>query len=79
MVSFLTPPTSHLEPQDTQKLALIRHTCAHIMAMAVQKLYPGTKVAIGPVTETGFFYDFDSPITLIDGQKSVRIIVKADE
>ena len=68
MVSSLTKPVGeaslkenrHLEPQDIQKLGSIRHTCAHIMAMAVQKLYPGTKVAIGPVTETGFFYDFDS-------------------
>jgi threonyl-tRNA synthetase len=54
MVSALIQPVGeasvkenrHLEPQDTQKLALIRYTCAHIMAMAVQKLYPRTKVAI---------------------------------
>ncbi|WP_373545891.1 threonine--tRNA ligase [Chamaesiphon sp.] len=83
MVSFVTPPTSHLEPQDTQKLALVRHTCAHIMAMAVQKLYPGTKVAIGPVTETGFFYDFDSPVTFTRDNfpkiiKEMRRIIKAN-
>ncbi len=83
MVSSLTQPNRHLEAQDSQKLALIRHTCAHIMAMAVQKLYPGTKVAIGPVTETGFFYDFDSPVTFTRDNfakitKEMRRIIKAN-
>ena len=40
-------------------VAIIRHSAAHIMAQAVQKLFPGTKVTIGPVIENGFFYDFD--------------------
>jgi threonyl-tRNA synthetase len=83
MVSSLTQPARHLEPQDTQKIGSIRHTCAHIMAMAVQKLYPGTKVAIGPVTETGFFYDFDSPVTFNRDNfpkiiKEMRRIIKAN-
>ncbi len=39
-------------------LALIRHSAAHIMADAVQKLFPGTKVTFGPATEDGFYYDF---------------------
>jgi threonyl-tRNA synthetase len=83
MVSSLTPPTRHLEAPDSQKLDLIRHTCAHIMAMAVQKLHPGTKVAIGPVTETGFFYDFDSPVTFTRDCfpkiiKEMRRIIKAN-
>ncbi len=38
---------------------IIRHSAAHIMAQAVQRLFPGTKVTIGPVIENGFFYDFD--------------------
>jgi len=49
-----------------ERLLRIRHTCAHILAMAVQRLYPGTQVAIGPWTETGFFYDFDVPISLTE-------------
>lgn len=44
--------------KDPEALDLIRHDCAHIMAEAVQKLYPGTQVTIGPVIEDGFFYDF---------------------
>ncbi|MBI5300345.1 MAG: threonine--tRNA ligase [Deltaproteobacteria bacterium] len=39
----------------------MRHSCAHIMADAVQKLFPSAKVTIGPVIEEGFFYDFDYP------------------
>ncbi len=44
---------------ENNPLEKIRHTCAHVMASAVQELYPGTKVTIGPVIEDGFFYDFD--------------------
>ncbi|MDJ0608287.1 MAG: threonine--tRNA ligase [Kiloniellales bacterium] len=39
-------------------LELLRHDCAHVLAEAVQELYPGTQVTFGPATETGFFYDF---------------------
>jgi threonyl-tRNA synthetase len=42
-------------------LSLIRHTAAHIMAEAVQSLFPGAKVTIGPVIENGFYYDFEYP------------------
>jgi threonyl-tRNA synthetase len=40
---------------------VIRHSCAHIMAQAVQDIWPEVKVTIGPVIENGFYYDFDSP------------------
>jgi threonyl-tRNA synthetase len=40
---------------------VIRHSCAHIMAQAVQELWPDVKVTIGPVIDSGFYYDFDSP------------------
>ncbi|WP_040655789.1 threonine--tRNA ligase [Rubidibacter lacunae] len=46
---------------DPQTLLRIRHTCAHVLAMAVQTLFPETKVTIGPWTETGFYYDFERP------------------
>ena len=39
------------------------HTTSHIMAQAVQRLYPGTKITIGPAIEEGFYYDFDSEET----------------
>ena len=44
-----------------EALAMIRHSTAHVMADAVQRLFPGTKVTIGPSIETGFYYDFDRP------------------
>ena len=44
--------------KDKEGLEVLRHDAAHIMAMAVQELYPGTQVTIGPVIEDGFFYDF---------------------
>ena len=43
---------------DAEALELIRHDCAHVMAEAVQELWPGTQVTIGPVIENGFYYDF---------------------
>ncbi|KAK6259564.1 hypothetical protein SCA6_014038 [Theobroma cacao] len=50
--------------ESSEKLLKIRHTCAHVMAMAVQKLYPEAKVTIGPWIENGFYYDFDTePLT----------------
>src|ERR1043165_5569932 len=39
----------------------LRHSTAHVMAQAVQELFPGTKITIGPPVEDGFYYDFDSP------------------
>jgi threonyl-tRNA synthetase len=44
--------------KSTETLELVRHDCAHIMAQAVQELFPGTQVTFGPATETGFYYDF---------------------
>ena len=41
------------------KIEIIRHSLAHIMAYAVQELFPGTKFGIGPAIENGFYYDFD--------------------
>lgn len=43
-------------------LRILRHSASHIMAAAVRKVFPGTKVAIGPSTEDGFYYDFDSEV-----------------
>ena len=52
-------PIKLLRTSESYKLKCIRHTASHIMAMAVQKLFPEAKVTIGPWTETGFYYDFD--------------------
>jgi threonyl-tRNA synthetase len=47
-----------ITPKDQEGLEVIRHDTAHILAMAVQELYPGTQVTIGPVIDNGFYYDF---------------------
>ena len=44
--------------RDSEGLEVIRHSCAHLMAQAVQRLFPSAQVTIGPVIEDGFFYDF---------------------
>ena len=51
--------------KDEDALELLRHDAAHVMAQAVQELYPGTQVTIGPAIENGFYYDFarDEPFT----------------
>ena len=57
--------------KDKEGLEVLRHDAAHIMAMAVQELFPGTQVTIGPVIENGFFYDFarKEPFTSEDLKK----------
>ena len=67
-----------------EALELIRHDAAHVMAEAVQQLYPGTQVTIGPAIENGFYYDFarDTPFTTDDLEKieaRMREIVGRDE
>ncbi|HUO91391.1 MAG TPA: threonine--tRNA ligase [Rhizomicrobium sp.] len=69
--------------KDAQALEMIRHDTAHVLAMAVQELYPGTQVTIGPAIEDGFYYDFarNEPFTPEDLPKieaKMREIVKAD-
>ena len=68
---------------DPRALELIRHDAAHVLAEAVQELYPGTQVTIGPVIENGFYYDFfrAEPFTLEDLpaiEKKMREIVARD-
>ena len=57
--------------EDDYALELLRHDSAHCMAMAVQELFPGTQVTIGPVIENGFYYDFarDEPFSETDLEK----------
>ena len=45
--------------KNNETLHVLRHSCSHIMAQAVQKLFPQAKLAIGPATDSGFYYDFD--------------------
>ena len=68
---------------DPRALELIRHDCAHVLAEAVQELFPGTQVTIGPVIENGFYYDFyrSEPFTPEDLpgiEKKMREIIARD-
>ncbi|WGV24376.1 threonine--tRNA ligase [Halotia branconii] len=59
---------------ESEKLKKIRHTASHVMAMAVQKLFPKAQVTIGPWIENGFYYDFDNPEPFSD--KDLKAIQK---
>src|SRR5258708_36647223 len=73
-----------LTREDRRSQDLIRHDCAHVLAEAVQALWPGTQVTIGPVIENGFYYDFfrNEPFTPEDFaaiEKKMREIVAHDK
>jgi threonyl-tRNA synthetase len=59
---------------ESEELKKIRHTASHVMAMAVQKLFPKVQVTIGPWIENGFYYDFDSPEAFTE--KDLKVIYK---
>ncbi|MDP6417809.1 MAG: TGS domain-containing protein, partial [Gammaproteobacteria bacterium] len=69
--------------RDKDGIEILRHSCAHLMAQAVQRLFPKAQVTIGPVIEDGFFYDFafERPFTpedLVAIEKTMDAIVKED-
>ena len=57
--------------KDKEGLEVYRHTCAHVLAQAIKNIYPTCKLAIGPVIDSGFYYDidFNTPITQDDFEK----------
>jgi threonyl-tRNA synthetase len=55
-----------LTPKDPESLEVLRHSCAHIMARAVMRLFPGVQLAFGPPTENGFYYDIESPTPITE-------------
>ena len=70
--------------ESEEELDIIRHDCAHLLAEAVQSLFPGTQVTIGPTIENGFYYDFsrEKPFTsddLIVIEKKMHEIVDRGE
>jgi threonyl-tRNA synthetase len=72
--------------RDPEGLEVIRHDAAHVMATAVQELYPGTRVTIGPAIDNGFYYDFEFPedVKITDAELPaiedvMRRHIKADE
>ncbi len=54
-------PLKLLTDRDPEALGVLRHSCAHVMARAIMRLFPGVSLAFGPTIATGFYYDFDLP------------------
>ncbi len=90
VVTDLADPITHdakiefVNREDPRALELIRHDCAHVLAEAVQALFPGTQVTIGPVIDNGFYYDFfrAEPFTPEDFaaiEKKMREIIAQDK
>jgi threonyl-tRNA synthetase len=73
-----------LTDKDPEALAVLRHSCAHVMARAVMRLFPGVQLAFGPALENGFYYDIDSPTPIREEdfphiEEEMRKIVKEAE
>lgn len=69
--------------KDAEGIEVLRHSCAHLMAMAVKQLWPATQVTIGPTIENGFYYDFDiegtfAPEDLEAIEKRMAELIKQD-
>ncbi len=72
-----------ITPKDDEGLAIIRHSCAHLMGHAVKQLYPGARMVIGPIIEDGFFYDiaYERPFTpedLVAIEQRMRELIAKD-
>ena len=70
--------------QDEEGRETLRHTASHVLAAAVKKLYPETKLAIGPAIDNGFYYDFDrdesfTPEDLVKIEKEMKSIIKKND
>jgi threonyl-tRNA synthetase len=86
-LSFVPPADAKVEPVlagQPEGLQVLRHSTAHVMAQAVCDLWPGAKYAIGPAIEDGFYYDFDLPSAVSEGdleriEARMREIVAADQ
>src|SRR5262245_21088130 len=57
-------PEDFQEPEIHSELETMRHSAAHVMAHAIQRIWPGAKFGIGPTVENGFYYDVDLPVKL---------------
>src|SRR5437763_15066595 len=77
-------PFQILTDRDPEALDVLRHSCAHAMARAVMRPFPGTQLAFGPTIENGFYYDIDSPTPIREDdfpriEDEMRKIVKEAE
>src|SRR5918992_591118 len=73
-----------IDPASAEGLHVLRHSTAHVLAQAVCRLHPGAKYAIGPPIQDGFYYDFDLPTAIGEGdlpaiEAEMRAIVQEDQ
>jgi threonyl-tRNA synthetase len=73
-----------LTSRDSESLGVMRHSCAHVMARAVMRLFEGVRLAFGPTIESGFYYDFEMEHPLSEDdfaaiEKEMAAIIKQDE
>lgn len=77
-------PLRLLTEKDPESLGVLRHSCAHVMARAIMRLYPDVSLAFGPTINNGFYYDFDLPHKLNEGDfaaieaEMAKIVEKAE-
>lgn len=72
-ISFPDGSIREISKNSTEALEILRHSIAHVMAQAVQRIYPDAKIAIGPTIENGFYYDFDIPETSLNEEDLSKI------
>lgn len=76
MIKVLNNDGSISELDYNENIGIIRHTASHVLAQAIKKVYPDAKLAIGPSTDTGFYYDFDNLEITNENLKKIENIMK---
>ncbi len=76
MIKVLNNDGSIVELDYNENIAVARHTASHVLAQAIKKVYPDAKLAIGPSTENGFYYDFDNLNITAENLKKIENIMK---
>lgn len=76
MIKVLNNDGSIVELDYNESIAVARHTASHVLAQAIKKVYPDVKLAIGPSTENGFYYDFDNLNITAENLKKIENIMK---
>ena len=73
MIKVLNNDGSISELEYNENIGIARHTASHVLAQAVKRVYPDVKLAIGPSTDTGFYYDFDNLEITGENLKKIEI------
>ena len=76
MIKVLNNDGGIVELDYNENIAVARHTASHVLAQAIKKVYPDAKLAIGPSTENGFYYDFDNLNITAENLKKIENIMK---